>query len=127
MKEIIISLIIIISITIGNKITQNYTKYSVEETSNLLISLKEDIVSSENSENIQNKINNIHNQWDEKHNKLAYYIEHDELEKVETNLTALKSYVEMGEETESVNKVDETIYILRHIEEKNKFNLENIF
>ena len=33
----------------------------------------------------------------------------------------------MEDETESVSKIDETIYILRHIEDKNKFNLQNIF
>lgn len=127
MKEIIISIIIIVSITVGSKITQDYTKYAVEETSTLLNLLRKDIIESKEKENLEESINNIHTQWDKKHNKLAYYIEHDELEKVETGLTSLRAYIEMEDETESVSKIDETIYILRHIEDKNKFNLQNIF
>lgn len=127
MKELAISLVIIVGIFIGNNITQNYTQSSVQETSNDLFLLKEDIKSNNNKEDLQNKVNDIYDNWHQKHQKLAYYIEHDELEKVETNLTLLKSYIEMEEETESVAKVEETVYILRHIEAKNKFNLENIF
>ena len=44
MKEIIISIIIIVSITVGSKITQDYTKYAVEETSTLLNVLRKDII-----------------------------------------------------------------------------------
>lgn len=127
MKELIISIIIIVSISIGNKITQDYTKYSVEDTSKQLSELKEEILKESENEEIYNKMTNIYTQWEGRHSKLAYYIEHDELEKVETNLTSLKTYLEVEEYGEGVSKLDETIYILKHIEDKNKFNLENIF
>ena len=128
MKEIIISIVIIICILIGNGITQNYTKHATEYTSRELSSLKEVIIANnENNEELKNKIDKIHEEWDEKYEKLAYYIEHNELEKIESGLTLVRSYIETEEYPESIGKVDETIYLLRHLEDKNKFSLKNIF
>lgn len=65
--------------------------------------------------------------WESRHNKLAYYIEHDELEKVETNLVALKSFIDSNEYAEAVSELDKSVFILKHIEDKYDFNLENVF
>lgn len=129
MKEITISILIIISIFIGNFITQNYTNYATEHTSKQLSSLKEIMVSNEENikTDLEDKVDKIHEEWDEKYEKLAYYIEHNELEKIESGLTLVRSYIETEEYTESIGKVDETIYLLRHLEDKNKFSLKNIF
>lgn len=129
-KETIICIVTIILILIGNVITQNYTKSSVEETSKSLINLREEISKEENEVNndiAKDKINKIHEKWDKRHDKLAYYIEHDELEKVETNLTKLRSFIESNEYQDAMSELDDAVFLLRHIEEKNKFNLENIF
>ena len=58
---------------------------------------------------------------------MAYFIEHNELEKVETNLTNIKSYIEEDELDMAISSIDEAEFILKHIKEKNSFNLENIF
>ena len=129
-KELIISIIIVILIFIGNAYTQNYTKASVDETSNNLSELREEIVKDENEvdTNFANqKISQIHEQWDKRFEILAYYIEHDELEKVETELTGLKGYIEKEEYKEAVPELDKSVYILEHIKDKNAFNLKNIF
>lgn len=137
-KELIISIVIFILIVIGNIITQNYTKESVSDLSSNFENLKENISSKiEEKENDKNsfddnkelldKIDNITKNWESRHNKLAYYIEHNELEKVEDNLTGLNSLVETKEYNEAVKELDKSIFILKHIEEKYKFNLENIF
>lgn len=129
MKEIIISIVIVICIFIGNGITQKNTKYAAEHTSSQLSSLKEIMISDEENrkEELEEKVDKIHEEWDEKYEKLAYYIEHNELEKIESGLTLVRSYIETEEYTESIGKVDETIYLLRHLEDKNKFSLKNIF
>ena len=137
-KELIISIIIFIFIVIGNIITQNYTKESVSDLSNNLENLKKNISSKieekeNNEENfgdnkkLLEEIDNITKNWETRHNKLAYYIEHNELEKVEDNLTGLNSLVGTEEYNEAVKELDKSIFILKHIEEKYKFNLENIF
>lgn len=58
---------------------------------------------------------------------MAYYIEHDELEKVETNLTALKSFVDSNEYVDAMSELDKSVFVLKHIEDKYAFNLQNIF
>ena len=129
-KELIISIIIVVLIFIGNTITENYTRESIDETTNNLESLREEIKKGEDEvdENIaKEKIDKIHEQWNSRYEKLAYYIEHDELEKVKTELTGLRGYIEKEEYSEAVPELDKSVYILEHIKDKTALNLKNIF
>ena len=125
-KELIISIVIIISIFSLDMFTQNYTKKSVsmvtEQFSNL-----ETFILEDNKEKIQNCVNNIDNNWEEIHDKLAYYIEHDELEKVDTAIVTMKSYIETKDYSSAIAELEEGKFVLEHIQEKNAFNLQNIF
>ncbi len=129
-KEIAISIIIIVIILIGNTVTGNYTKASIEETTNNLQDLKEEIMKEENEINSDlaiQKIDKIQEMWDIRYEKLAYYIEHNELEKVETELSGLNGYINKEEYIEAVATLDRSIYILNHIKDKLSFDLKNIF
>ena len=138
-KEIIISIVIIIIILVGNGVTQKYTVGSVEEITKALEDLREEIYSNEiksgeqiDSEKIDYKeakksVENVQNIWEKRHDKLAYYIEHDELEKVETDITSLKRLIEVKEYGDAVSELDKAVFVLKHIEDKYDFNLENIF
>lgn len=134
LKESIICIVILVSIFIGNYCTQNYTKTSVTELSNMLNNLEEEIGENTNQEKaeeqkntIENKTQELYNNWKERYAKLAYFIEHDELEKVESEIVSLKGNIEVDEYGEVVNQIEKTKFILKHIEEKYKFNLQNIF
>ena len=124
-KEVIISITIVLSIIGLDIITQNYTKETVVNTSEMLSNLKNKI--NYNEENISKDIEEIYSKWEERREKLAYFIEHDELEKVETNLTNIRSFIEENELTMAINEVEEAKFILEHIKEKNALDLENIF
>ena len=132
-KEIIICIIIVITIIMSNVITQRYTSQSIEKLSHGLGELKEYIVNLEEQENdeikkqMEEKKEKVKEEWETRHDKLAYYIEHDELEKVETNLTSMNSFLETNEYAEAISELDKDIFILKHIKEKYEFNLENIF
>ena len=125
LKELIISIVIVLAIVALDFVTQDYTKETVKQTSAMLDNLKQDIKKKE--ENISGDLEDIFKNWEEKRVKMAYFIEHDELEKVETNLTNIKSYIEEDEFDMAITSIDEAEYILSHIEDKNSFNLENIF
>ena len=127
LKESIICIIIIIAIIFGNYVTQNYTKETITEISENLISLRDEITKEEEQEKKSEKIEEINKQWEERHDKLAYFLEHNELEKIETNLTELKSYIETEELPDMVSHIDKTVFLLRHMEDKYAFNLQNIF
>ena len=130
-KEIIIIITILLIVLSLNYITQNYTKFCVSEISsdlnNLRGKIEEKIDDEEIPEELNNTINNIHIKWDEMYKKLAFYIEHDELEKVETCLTNIRSDIETEELEHSIENLDNCIFILEHIKDKETLSLANIF
>lgn len=127
-KELIISTVIVIVIIIGNAVSQNYTSKSIESISSDLNSLRQELnVEDVKQEEARKHFNEIEKKWNKMQEKMAYYIEHDELEKVKTNLTELKSHIETKEYEEAICDLDKSVFVLDHIEEKSEFNLKNIF
>lgn len=125
-KETIICIFIIILIIGLDIITQSYTKKSTIEITDCLSKLKDEI-ENENLENAKLKIEELDNKWDNRHDKLAYYIEHDELEKVDTAIVQVKSFVENDDIPSAMAELETGKFVLEHIERKYKFNLQNIF
>lgn len=125
-KEMVICVILVILIIIGDIITQKYTKNTVNYITNELEILKQSLL-DEAKDKADNEISKIDNKWKDAHDKLAYYIEHDELEKVETNFTACKSLTNTGEYGQAISELEKTMYVLEHITDKYSFNLVNIF
>jgi len=82
---------------------------------------------SKNTDNINEEIQNILDKWEEKNTGLAYYIEHNELEKVELYLTEAKSNIETEEYNMALQSIDDTKFIIKHIKDKYKFTFKNIF
>ena len=85
LKETIICVIIIIGIFGLEYYTQGFTEKTVNEVTEVFDKIEENI-SKKDIEQIDNEIKNIESKWEEKQKKLAYYIEHDELEKVSKNI-----------------------------------------
>ena len=65
--------------------------------------------------------------WAERYKLLAYYIEHDELEKVETELVRLAADIDMQEYKHCINELNTAIFILEHILQKEKLDIISIF
>ena len=125
-KEFVICIIIIVTITVGNILIKNYTNSAGKDMIFKLEELKISI-GKNNSEEIEKKLSEVNQIWEEKQAKLAYFIEHNEIEKVDVNLVSLKSYVEINDLEEAKREVDESCFSVQHIEEKYAFNLKNIF
>ena len=127
-KETIISIVIIIVILILDYFTQNYTENRLNELMGKLESLKNDIIVEEvEKDSVIEKSKEIDEYSKEIHKKLAYYIEHDELEKVETDITSVKSFVELEDYEMAANEIDKSIFVIQHINDKYKLSIENIF
>lgn len=126
MKETIICVIIVVLIVSLDIFTQGYTQRATSEITQIFKELKEEML-IENKEQIDNKVKILDEKWGQKHDALAYYIEHDELEKVDTAIVSLKSYVETKDYSSAVAELDEGKFVLEHIQKKNAFNLENVF
>ena len=127
-KEIIISIIVIALVFLFDFVSQNYTKNTIGEFSNELYNLEQDIRGKKvDKSEIESKTNKLYDKWMKHHEMLAFFIEHDELEKVETNFTAGKSFVESEKYSDAMSEFDKTSFVLNHIKDKYVFSLENIF
>lgn len=127
-KEAIITIIIILLIFAGEWITQNYTKKTLGKTQDQLRELKEDILNSQNNNSyLIEKTDKIYEDWEKENEILSYYLEHNELEKVNTQIILIKGYLESDTPQDSIPDLEEGIYILDHIKQKEVFNLKNIF
>lgn len=126
-KDIVFCIIIIIVIIIFDYLIQDYIKDSAEEMTITLNDLKQEVLNKE-----EDKINEIETKqvkkiWENKYKFLASVIEHDELEKVEKNLTGIYSALESKERSEVISELDESMFILKHIKDKYSFKIENVF
>ena len=127
-KELVLCIFIIAVIIILNIVTQSYTKECVSQMNERLDILKEASLEEDiEEENITTEINNIENKWNLLQEKLAFYIEHDELEKVETQIFAMKGFAEIKKYDEIVPELDKCIFILEHIQDKTVLNIKNVF
>lgn len=126
-KEIFICILILSMIFVGNYITQSYTLKSVNEISSNLVKIKDEM-QKENieSKKVNDKIGEMSNNLERRHDKLSYYIEHNEIEKLETELTSLKSYVEVEQYDEAINEIDRALFLLNHIKDKYEFNMKTV-
>ena len=130
-KELIISVIIVVVIVVGDTFTTRYTNKSIETTTQSLSEIREEIEKKNEEEidadKLKEQIKNIRNDWNKRHKKLAIYIEHDELEKIETDLAGLNGYLDKEEYGDSMAQLDISVYVLEHIKNKTVLSLINIF
>ena len=122
----IISIILVCLIFVGDFVSQKYTKNTVNSLTGILEDLKASLLEKDKEE-ASKEIEALDKIWEDVHDKLACYIEHDELEKVETNFTACKSLSENGDFVLAVSELEKTVFVLEHIMDKYSFNLVNIF
>ena len=125
-KELIICTVIIIIIVTLDIFLQNYTKNSTTEIEEILSEIKESVENKDTSKQ-NDKLNLLDQTWEDKHNKLAYYIEHDELEKVDSSIVKVRYFLENGDIASAIAELETGKFVLKHIEDKYKFNFQNIF
>ena len=126
LKEAVICIVIIMGILGLEIFTQNFTSKTVSEITEMFSKVEESI-DKRDVERIDDEIKVIGDKWEGKQKKLAFYIEHDELEKVHTAIVIMKSYAETEDYSSAMAALEEGKFVLEHIQEKNSFNLQNIF
>ena len=132
-KEILIVVIIVVAIITLNYITTSYTRNSFEQVNSKLDAIKNignELLNEEKEENItliSEKIKDLEDEWEIINKKTSFYLEHDELEKVNSSMVKFKSFFELGEYSEAIPELENCKYILRHIKDKESLNPINLF
>ena len=126
-RDIVFCIIIIVVIITVDFFIQDYIKISAEEMTAKLDNLKEEVSNQEEEKLNEVDTKKVRETWEERYKILASVIEHDELEKVEKNLTGIYSALENKELSEAISELDESMFILRHIKDKYSFKIENVF
>lgn len=76
---------------------------------------------------LSKKSQEIFKEWLKNFNVMAYFIEHDELEKVNTQMRLIMAEYEAKSLEDAVPEIEEGIFILEHIEDRQKITWKNIF
>lgn len=140
-KEIIIVIVIVIIIISADVLTQKYTANSFTDINNQLDEIRRigkeleeieklennSLESQEKKKELEEKIDNMQDDWRKINKRTAFYIEHDELEKVNASMTKFRSYFELEEYTEAIPELEDCKYILNHIKEKESMQFINLF
>lgn len=125
-KEIIISLVIVVVIIILDIITQRYTNCAMTEVSDMLDSVREELVQA-NEEEANQKMEMAKAKWDEVKEKLVIYIEHAELEKVDVYIVESNSCIKTKEFMTAIEAIDKCNFAMGYIRDKYELSIKNIF
>ena len=128
LKEYVVLILIIVFLIGIDIFISNYTKNSIEKIDkevDEIINLA--IEENHEKKELSKKVDELEKKWKEIENSLAYFTEHDELEKVSVAIVFLKARIEEGEKEDAYERMQEIKYRIGHIKSKQQFKLNNIF
>ena len=127
LKEYVILFFIIVFVILIEFITGKITNKSLESINYYISNLEEGI---NNNDNIESKMEELSNKWYKDEIILSYYMEHNELEKISTNMNELRvnlRNISNNNYAEIKVLIDEIKYRLEYIKSKQKLGLKNVF
>lgn len=127
MKEITIIIIILIIIIGGACYIQHFLNNTSDNLVSKLEDLKNGMEGNMTEKEMQDKSDEIYGEWENINEKWSVIVLHDEIDSIETSLIRMKSKIKIGQLNESMEDLDTSIFLLKHIKEKEKTSLKNIF
>ena len=125
-KKVIIIIVVVFLVVWLDIITNKFTEETLEILSSDLNELKESVLKKDKIES-EKQMKIVKQKWYDRYKLLAFYIEHDELEKVETELVKLQADIGVKEFKHCVSELETIIFILEHIQEKEEMHFRSIF
>ena len=123
LKEWIIVILVIAFVIIIEIITTNITKNFVEKIDKKIGEVESSLETDEN----EDKIEELENLWKNEEVKLEYFMEHKELEEISAKIINAKSNIKNDNLDEAKEQIDEVKFRVQHIKNKQKLDLKNIF
>lgn len=126
LKEYVIVGVILVFVLFIEHITNKNLSDSVKWMKDEITSIENKLEENKEGE-AQEEFLDLKSKWEGEQEKLAFFVEHEELEKVSNDIVIIESNFEQNEADEIDENITDLKFMLDHIEEKNQFNLKNIF
>ena len=127
-KEIVVCFLVVIFIISIDLISNNYTKKTFSNINENLNNLRNEMIKENKDENkIADNLKKVEQEWNKNLNLLSCYIEHNELEKVIRQLTLIKGNIDVEEYSQAVPQLDECVFLINHIKDKESLLIRNLF
>lgn len=126
MKPLIAIILITAIITAGGLLTLNALESESKRLDNSLSELEKQI-SGQDWDTAERNFREFHRKWDKISSLWSMLIDHYEIDNIELALSELDSYIKTRNKTEALAQLSSLKALVRHIPEKEAFNLKNIF
>jgi predicted PurR-regulated permease PerM len=125
LKPLIIIVSLTIVIVVGGCLSLNVLD---SESKNLIENLSEleADIEGQNWEAASKKLEAFHSKWDSISNIWSMLIDHYEIDNIELVVSQLTSYVRTKDKNEALSQMSSLRALIKHIPEKESFNLKNI-
>ena len=127
MKEVIIIILILLIIFFGGLFIQKYLNSSSSKLVNQLSYIKELIKKDIDNAKINDEANKLYNNWRKIEKGWSIIVLHEELDLIEQALIEAKDNLEQNKKEEGKVAIEKSIFLIKHIPEKEKVRLKNIF
>lgn len=122
-KTITIVIALTFIILLNNYFMKTLDNY-MKKIDNILEKIEKDF--EEKNKNIKT-IEELEKVWNEAEKKLAFFIDHEELEKTEIEIYLAKKSMEQENFENAIENISKAKYMLNHMKEKNTLSIINIF
>lgn len=126
MRPIIIIFGLTLLIIAGGCLTLYSLNFESQRLDQSLTALEQDIKEQDWDEALK-KLKEFNTEWDKVSTFWSMLIDHYEIDNIELILSQLTSYVKSQEKTEALSQMSSLKTLIKHIPEKESFNLRNIF
>lgn len=126
-KEYVMMILILISVISGHYLTQKKSSEVFQSIEKDLNELKTMVEEEETQDNLNARIKKIEDKWNDEYEILAYYTEHDELEKIGVQLSIINSTIKTKTNNDTFMEIDRCIFLIEHLEDKEDLKIVNMF
>lgn len=124
--KILLIVILLIAVLALNVLVGWYTDNSIDDMETKIDELKQLLLDG-NYEESKTKSEKIRDDWDEYENKFAYFMDHEEIEKLSVKVAAIAENATNKEYELALEDSVETKFLLEHVKDKLKLKLNNVF
>ncbi len=126
LREYIIIIIILGFVFLMEYLTSKSLGEATQWMKDGVISIENKVKENQESE-AQEEFYDLQGKWKEKTERLALFVEHNELEKVTNDIALIEINFETDETEDILENIADLKFMLEHIEEKNQLKWKNIF